>query len=47
MLNQNDGSMLEALKLINGQKLRLPDWANENTDRDRLAMRFERFTLVA
>ena len=47
LLEQNDGPMLEALKLLNKQKLRLPDRPKDYPDRDRLAVRFERFKSVA
>ena len=47
LLGQNDGPMLEALKQLNGRTIRLPDRVKDNPDRDRLAMRFERFKSVA
>ena len=40
---QNDGPMLEALKALNGSKIHLPNRAKDQPDRDRLALRFERF----
>ena len=47
LLDQNDGPMLEALKQIDGEALRLPNRAKDRPDRDRLAIRFERFKAVA
>lgn len=38
-----DGPMLESLKLLHGQDLRLPTRAKDQPDRERLAMRFEQF----
>jgi putative restriction endonuclease len=35
--------MLEVLKALNGSELLLPNRAKDLPDRDRLAMRFERF----
>ncbi len=46
LLGLNDGPMLEALKQLNGRLIRLPDRTKDNPDRDRLAMRFERFKSV-
>ncbi|MCY4305795.1 MAG: HNH endonuclease [Aestuariivita sp.] len=46
LLNQNDGPMLEALKQLNGESLHLPQRVKDRPDRDRLAMRFERFKAV-
>ncbi len=47
LLSQHDGPMLEALKRLNGGSLHLPSRAKDWPDRDRLAIRFERFkTLV-
>jgi putative restriction endonuclease len=43
LLGQNDGPMLEALKRLNGGKLLSPARLKDLPDRDRLAMRFERF----
>lgn len=45
LLGQNDGPMLEALKQLNGRNIRLPGRAKDQ--RDRLALRFERFKAVA
>ena len=47
LLDQNDGPMLEALKQLNGEALHLPNRGRDRPDRDRLAIRFERFTAVA
>jgi putative restriction endonuclease len=47
LLDQNDGPMLEALKQLNGESLHLPQRVKDRPDRDRLAMRFERFKAVA
>jgi putative restriction endonuclease len=43
LLDLNDGPMLEALKRLNGQSIHLPSRARDRPDRDRLALRFERF----
>ena len=47
LLDQNDGPMLEALKQLNGEALHLPNRVKDRPDRDRLAIRFERFKAVA
>ena len=47
LLDQQDGPMLEALKQLNGEMLHLPSRAKDNPDRDRLALRFERFRAAA
>jgi putative restriction endonuclease len=47
LLGQNDGPMLEALKQLNGGNIRLPGRTRDHPDRNRLAMRFERFKSVA
>jgi putative restriction endonuclease len=47
LLSQNDGPMLEALKLLNGGTIHLPGRLKDRPDRDRLARRFERFKAVA
>jgi putative restriction endonuclease len=39
--------MLEALKRLNGATIHLPDRVRDRPDRDRLALRFERFKTVA
>ena len=43
MLGQKDGSMLESLKRLNGRTIHLPSGIKDRPDRDRLALRFERF----
>ncbi len=43
LLGQNDGPMLEALKQLNGGTIHLPGRVKDRPDRDRLAMRYERF----
>lgn len=47
LLGQKDGPMLEALKLLSGGTIHLPGRVKDRPDRDRLAMRFERFKAVA
>jgi hypothetical protein len=47
LLAQNDGPMLEALKLLSGGTIHLPNRAKDRPDRDRLALRFERFKAAA
>ena len=47
LLGRNDGPMLEALKRLNGQEIRLPSRARDRPDRDRLALRFEWFRAAA
>ena len=47
LLDQNDGSLLEALKQLNGGTVHLPSRAKDHPDRDRLALRFERFKAAA
>jgi putative restriction endonuclease len=47
LLAQNDGPMLEAMKALEGSKLRLPKRDQDSPDRDRLAQRFERFKAAA
>lgn len=44
---QRDGPMLEALKGLNGGTLHLPSRTKDRPDRDRLAIRFERFKSLA
>jgi putative restriction endonuclease len=46
LLGQNDGPMLEALKRLNGETIYLPARVKDQPDRDRLALRFERFKAV-
>src|ERR1700716_3336004 len=43
LLGQRDGPMLEALKRLNGGTIHLPNRDQDRPDRDRLALRFERF----
>lgn len=43
LMVQKDGPMLEALKALNGGTLHGPKRLQDRPDRDRLAMRFERF----
>ena len=47
LLAQKDGPMLEAIKGLDGGQLRLPKRGQDCPDRDRLALRFERFKAVA
>jgi putative restriction endonuclease len=47
LLVQHDGSMLEGLKQLNGGTIHLPARPKDHPDRDRLAMRFERFKAAA
>jgi putative restriction endonuclease len=47
LLGQVDGPMLDALKRLNGGALHLPARIQDRPDRDRLAMRFERFKAAA
>ena len=46
LLSQHDGPMLEMLKQLNGGQIHLPDRIKDRPDRDRLALRFERFQSV-
>ncbi len=43
LLVQKDGPMLESLKRLNGGVIHLPRRSKDHPDRDRLAVRFERF----
>ena len=43
LLDQHDGPILEALKQLKGERLYLPGRTKDYPDRDRLALRFERF----
>jgi putative restriction endonuclease len=43
LLRQKDGPMLEVLKRLNGETIHLPNRDKDRPDRDRLALRFERF----
>ena len=47
LLDQSDGPMLEALQCLNGGALHLPSRDKDRPDRDRLALRFERFQALA
>ena len=47
LLSQKDGPMLEAIKGLDGGLLRLPRRSQDCPDRDRLALRFERFKAAA
>jgi putative restriction endonuclease len=47
LLMLKDGPMLEALKRLNGETIHLPNRDKDRPDRDRLALRFERFKAVA
>ena len=47
LLDQRDGKMLEALKLLDGGKLYMPRRAADYPDKDRLAKRFEMFRNAA
>ena len=47
LLGQDDGPMLEALKRLKGGSIHLPGRIKDRPDRDRLAMRFERFKAAA
>ena len=43
LLVRSDGPMLEALKRLKGETIHLPRRVQDRPDRDRLALRFERF----
>lgn len=43
LLDQRDGPMLDALKRLQGETIHLPNRVKDCPDRDRLALRFERF----
>ncbi len=47
LLGQRDGPMLEALKQLDGGTMHLPARAKDCPDRNRLALRFERFKAAA
>jgi putative restriction endonuclease len=47
LLRQNDGPMLEALKRLDGGTIHLPNRTKDLPDRERLALRFERFKAAA
>ena len=43
LLGQKDGPLLETLKRLHGEAIHLPSRSKDRPDRDRLALRFERF----
>ena len=47
LLVQNDGPMLEALKRLDSGTIHLPNRTKDQPDRDRLALRYERFKAAA
>ncbi|MYI06894.1 MAG: HNH endonuclease [Gemmatimonadetes bacterium] len=47
LLEQRDGPMLDALKQLQGGALHLPGREGDRPDRDRLALRFDRFRTAA
>jgi hypothetical protein len=47
LLGKNDGPVLESLKRLDGETIHLPGRTKDRPDRDRLALRFERFKAVA
>ena len=47
LLGQRDGPILEALKRLNGATIHLPNRDKDRPERDRLALRFERFKAAA
>ena len=47
LLGQHNGSMLEALKQLDGGTIHLPTRPKDHPDRNRLALRFERFKAAA
>jgi len=47
LLSQNDGPTLESLKHLNGETIHLPWRQQDRPDRERLALRFERFQSAA
>lgn len=46
LISLHDGPMLEALKQLNSKTIRLPGRIKDCPDKDRLALRFERFKVV-
>ena len=44
LLDQSDGPMLEGLKKLQGVSVHLPNRTKDYPDRDRLSLRFERFS---
>ena len=47
LLDLHDGPMLDALKQLDGGMFHLPARAKDYPDRDRLALRYERFKVAA
>lgn len=47
LMLQSDGPMLDALKKLNGGIIHLPDRPKDRPDRNRLALRFNRFRMAA
>ncbi len=47
LLEQNDGPILDALKRLNGGTIHLPSRVKDRPDRERLALRFERYKTAA
>lgn len=47
LLDKNDGPFLESLKRLDGGTIHLPNRDKDRPDRDRLAIRFERFRAAA
>lgn len=47
LLDQHDGPMLESIKQLEGQKIRLPRREKDRPDQDRLAIRFRSFQEIA
>lgn len=47
LLGLRDGPVLEALKGLNGERIHFPNREKDWRDRDRLALRFERFKSIA
>jgi putative restriction endonuclease len=47
LLGQNDGPILEALKRLDGGTIHLPNRSKDRPDKERLALRFERFRAAA
>jgi putative restriction endonuclease len=47
LLELTDGPLLDTLKRLHGQSIHLPKREKDRPDRDRLALRFERFKAVA
>jgi putative restriction endonuclease len=47
LMAQRDGPMLEALKELDGRTIRMPGRERDRPDRDRLAVRYKEFRIVA